>query len=1056
MPAASRSGADTALTRPGVDSRRAARSRCSGPVEVRRDGESGAVPGGKTSELLVRLALDAGVLVRTDRLVEDLWAADAVDTRRNTLQSKVAKLRRALGDPAAVVSGDGGYALAVEPPTSTPSPCCAHASAASAACSTPATTAARPSCARVDAALFRGRRCSRRPVTATGRRRTGPASTRPACTLLEIRFAARLRLGDAGDVIGELEAAVAAHPFHEGLWELLITALYRAGRQADALAAYQRVRDQLADELGLDPGPQLRELEQQILAHDGRGSLRRRAAADPAGNLPSMSAELVGRETRGRRARRPARPASGWSRSSGRAGSARPPSPSRPAARLVRRRAGGVWLARLESARTTADDVVDTLIAALHVTGGEAALFDRLRRAALRHPRQLRARRRRRRRRSPSACSTPRPGCASCARARSRSTSTASTSSSSRRSRSPTPSSCSAAAPRPGAHRRRRRRRGVRDLCRSLDGLPLAIELAAARTRTLSVEEITPPPRRPLRRAERPDEPQAGAPPGARGDDRVELRPAVPRRPARPVGAGDVRRRRTAAGGRVRPRARSTCRPRRRSTSSAGSPSRSLVIVDDEVRRHAPLPAARQHPGLRARGDDRGRADRAALAAHAAGTPTAAGLDDRCTQRPPGRAPRVRPDRARQHRRRAGVERHARPAARARHRQRVRLGLGRPRRQPRRAADPDRARCRRRRGAGRDRATALLLAGWIEASTGDLELARDHIAAAAELADAIDDVDLQARCCYYLAYVVSHHGEFEAAIELTDRSRALYDALDRPWDQAANALFAARAAISAGDDERSVEAARAGRALAARRVDDPWLHVRGEAMLGRARPPPAPVRRRRRPPRPALPRPRVGSASCRPRRTRSPASAERSARPATTTPAPPRCELAIDKAEATGDVRLAALARVHLGRVLRALGDRSGPDGARGGDRLAPRRPAAASRPRSASACWPRSTPPTARSETARRDPRRRPPRRRCPRRGLRPRRTRPPRGRDAATQRPREISARRRTGGWRPPRTSSPTATGPTTAGSTTVPSVAVGGRRTRGLACQVRSSTA
>ena len=70
-----------------------------------------------------------------------------------------------------------------------------------------------------------------------------------------------------------------------------------------------------------------------------------------------------------------------------------------------------------------------------------------------------------------------------------------------------------------------------------------------------------------------------------------------------------------------------------------------------------------------------------------------------------------------------------------------------------------------------DRANALLLAGWIEASTGRLELARNHIAAAADVADRIGDVDLQARCCYYLAYVESHDGQFRHAIELTDRSR---------------------------------------------------------------------------------------------------------------------------------------------------------------------------------------------------------------------------------------------------------------------------------------------
>jgi hypothetical protein len=105
-----------------------------------------------------------------------------------------------------------------------------------------------------------------------------------------------------------------------------------------------------------------------------------------------------------------------------------------------------------------------------------------------------------------------------------------------------------------------------------------------------------------------------------------------------------------------------------------------------------------------------------------------------------------------------------------------------------------------------DRANALLLTAWIEASTDRLELARAHIAAATTLADAVADVDLQARCSYYLAYVVSHNGEFRYAMELTERADALYEGLDRPWDQAANWLFAARAAISAGDQERSIAA----------------------------------------------------------------------------------------------------------------------------------------------------------------------------------------------------------------------------------------------------------
>ncbi len=111
-------------------------------------------------------------------------------------------------------------------------------------------------------------------------------------TLLEIQFTARLRLGDVADVVGDLETAVAAYPFQESLWELLITALYRAGRQADALATYQRVKSQLADELGLDPRPSLQDLEQRILRQDARstalpprGQRRRRAAGrQPAGD----------------------------------------------------------------------------------------------------------------------------------------------------------------------------------------------------------------------------------------------------------------------------------------------------------------------------------------------------------------------------------------------------------------------------------------------------------------------------------------------------------------------------------------------------------------------------------------------------------------------------------------------------------------------------------------------------------------------------------------------------------------------------------------------------
>ena len=131
----------------------------------------------------------------------------------------------------------------------------------------------------------------------------------------------------------------------------------------------------------------------------------------------------------------------------------------------------------------------------------------------------------------------------------------------------------------------------------------------------------------------------------------------------------------------------------------------------------------------------------------------------------------------------------------------------------------------------RDRANALLLAAWIEASTGRLELAREHIAAATEVADATDDVELQARCCVLprLRRVAPRRVPAGAGADRSQR-RSLRG-LDRPWDQAANWLFAARAAISAGDQERSIEAVDQVQHWL-RTVDDPWLHVRRDAVLG--------------------------------------------------------------------------------------------------------------------------------------------------------------------------------------------------------------------------------
>ena len=210
----------------------------------------------------------------------------------------MSKLRRALGDPALITGGAAGYTLRRRPRLRRRAG--GGAAGRVVGCAGPVMPR-RDVCATA-LAMFRGEIL---PAAGDGawlaphRARLDEARLR----LTEEHLAARVDLGAAGELVGELEALVGDHPLREGLWTLLITALYRAGRQADALAAYRRVRQQLADELGLDPGPELQALEQQVLRHD-RGPGRARPPA-AGGNLPGLSA-LADRPRRRPRGARPA------------------------------------------------------------------------------------------------------------------------------------------------------------------------------------------------------------------------------------------------------------------------------------------------------------------------------------------------------------------------------------------------------------------------------------------------------------------------------------------------------------------------------------------------------------------------------------------------------------------------------------------------------------------------------------------------------------------------------------------------------------------------------
>lgn len=260
-----------------------------GPIEVRRDGERLSLPAGKTSELLVRLALDAERQVRTEVLLEDLWDGCA---RRNTLQSKISQLRRALGDRDAVVATGDGYVLTVDRRRVD-----AHAALALADQAAAALTAADSDTALSTSThaleMFRGE------VLIEQRDWAAPHRTRleeVRLGLVETAMAARVNLGAGGELVATLEELVSRHPLREALWGTLITALYRAGRQAEALDAYARIRRLLVEELGVEPGPGLRDIEKQVLEHSRTlEPARRDSLASVPGNLPVELVELVGR-----------------------------------------------------------------------------------------------------------------------------------------------------------------------------------------------------------------------------------------------------------------------------------------------------------------------------------------------------------------------------------------------------------------------------------------------------------------------------------------------------------------------------------------------------------------------------------------------------------------------------------------------------------------------------------------------------------------------------------------------------------------------------------------
>lgn len=230
-----------------------------GRVEAHRGGRE--LPLGRRRErsLLAVLLLAAGQVVPTERLVDLLWDGIPPATARAGLHTHVSRLRARL--PGVDVSArDGGYCAEVDPETVD-----AHRFVRMVAAARElADPARRATELRAALALWRGEAMA---DTATDllRARVTAELTELRFTATELAIEADLAGGRHADVVGELTTLTAEYPLREELWAHLLVALYRGGRQAEALDAYTRARRCLADELGIEPGPRLRQLHQDIL-----------------------------------------------------------------------------------------------------------------------------------------------------------------------------------------------------------------------------------------------------------------------------------------------------------------------------------------------------------------------------------------------------------------------------------------------------------------------------------------------------------------------------------------------------------------------------------------------------------------------------------------------------------------------------------------------------------------------------------------------------------------------------------------------------------------------
>lgn len=271
------------------------RFRILGPVEVQVDGGWSSISATKWRTMLAVLLLRAGEVVPTEQLIGEVWPEDTPATAMNLISVYVLRLRRLIGDADGhlLVTRSRGYQL-LAGPGDVDALRFARLAAEGRACLSAGDSPRAAELLSEALGLWQGSRALADVPDSPLISAAASGLEEARVEALELRINADLGSGRQSQVVAELRRLLAEHRLREGLWALLMRALYSSGRQAEALEAYAQAREVIAGELGVDPGAELRQLHEQMLRADAgpgaQASATKTAAADSpfAASPPGM------------------------------------------------------------------------------------------------------------------------------------------------------------------------------------------------------------------------------------------------------------------------------------------------------------------------------------------------------------------------------------------------------------------------------------------------------------------------------------------------------------------------------------------------------------------------------------------------------------------------------------------------------------------------------------------------------------------------------------------------------------------------------------------------